>query len=233
VIPLTWAQRAAAKELPPFDKIAHPVTLVMDVARMGADETVLATFREGHQVRMRAWAKTTTEQCVDHIHDEMAFWEGQGIAIARVVIDEPGVGGGVVDSARRSGIPVTPYHGGESLKQGKDPDADIRMFANRRARDYWNVRRMFELGMVSIIDDETTVNQLATVQYDYNERDKIQVESKAKMRDRLGDEASPDRADVIVMGLAPWHSFKNANAIISSDDLVFGEDRPTAEMDLL
>lgn len=233
VIPLTWAQRAAAKELPPFDKIAHPVTLVMDVARMGADETVLAAFREGHQVRMRAWAKTTTEQCVDHIHDEMAFWEGQGIAIARVVIDEPGVGGGVVDSARRSGIPVSPYHGGESLKQGKDPDADIRMFANRRARDYWNVRRMFELGMVSIIDDETTVNQLATVQYGYNERDKIQVESKQKMRDRLGDEASPDRADVIVMGLAPWHSFKNANAIISSDDLVFGEDRPTAEMDLL
>ena len=233
VIPLTWAQRAAALEPPQFDKIAHPVTLVMDVARMGADETVLAAFREHHQVRMKTWAKTTTEQCVDHILDEIAFWEGQGIAIARVVIDEPGVGGGVVDSARRQGIPVTPYHGGESLKQGKDPDTDIRMFANRRARDYWNVRRLFELGMVSIIDDETTVNQLATVQYDYNERDKIQVESKSKMRDRLGDDASPDRADVIVMGLAPWHSFRNANAIISSEDLVFGEDRATAEMDLL
>jgi len=232
VIPLTWAERAAANKPPQFDRFAHPVTLVMDVARMGADETVLAAFREGHMVRMKSWAKTTTEQCVDHILDEMAYWEAQEVSITRVVIDEPGVGGGVVDSARRQNVPVSPYHGGESLKQGKDPEADIRMFANKRSRDYWHVRRLFEQGQVSILDDETLINQLASVHYDYNERDKIQVETKNKMRDRLGDDASPDRADVVVMGLAPHYSFKNANAVISPDDLVFGDDRAQADLDL-
>lgn len=232
VIPLTWAQRAAAKELPMFDNIAHPVTLVMDVARQGADETVLSAFRNGHEVKKQVWAKTTTEQCVDHLLDAHIYWKALGIAVARVVIDEPGVGGGVIDSARRNGVNVSPYHGGEGLKQGKDPETDIRMFANRRARDYWHVRRMFETGEVSILDDEDTVNQLASIHYDYNERDKIVIESKQKMRDRLGDDASPDRADAIVMGLAPWYSFKNTNAIVAETDIVYGGDREAADMDL-
>ena len=232
VVPLAWAERAAARETPIFDKIAHPVTIVCDVARMGADETVIAAFRGGHQVRMKTWAKTTTEQCVDHMVDEHAYWEGMGVAVQRTVVDEPGVGGGVIDSARRRGIAVTAYHGGEGLKKDKDPDDDCRMFANRRARDYWNVRRRFELGQVSIIPDETTVNQLASVHYDYNERDRIQVESKAKMRDRLGDDASPDRADVIVMGLAPWYSFQSAVGIVALNDVVFGDDRAGADLDL-
>lgn len=106
------------------------------------------------------------------------------------------------------------------------------MFANRRARDYWNVRRLFETGAASIVEDETLVNQLASVNYDYNERDKIQVESKKKMRDRLGEDASPDRADVVVMGLAPWHSFKSMNSAIRLEDVEFGEDRPQGELDL-
>lgn len=232
IIPLAWAQAAAQRPLPIFDKIGDPVTIVMDVARMGADETVIAVFRKGHQIRMKTWAKTTTEQCVDHLLDEQAYWDAHGIAVQRVIIDEPGVGGGVVDSARRRGINVTPYHGGESLKQGKDPDNDIRMFANRRARDYWHVRRLFETGQVSIMDDEATINQLASIHYDYNERDKIQVESKTKLRDRLGDDASPDRADAIVMGLAPWNSFNTPNVMVDEKDLWFGEDREIPDMDL-
>ena len=232
VIPLAWAQAAADRQPPLFDKIAHPVTIVCDVARMGADETVIAAFRGPHMIRMKTWAKTTTEQCVDYLQDEKAYWDALGIAVQRIVVDEPGVGGGVVDSARRAGLAITPYHGGEGLREDRDPSEDCRMFANRRARDYWNVRRLFETGQASIVDDETLVNQLASVNYDYNERDKIQVESKKKMRERLGEDASPDRADVVVMGLAPWHSFRSINSAISLNDVEFGEDRPQGELDL-
>ncbi len=232
VIPLKWAQNAASISPPPFDKIADPVVIVMDVARMGADETVCAVFRRGHQIKCNVWAKTSTVQCEDILVEEMRFWHSQGIAVARVIVDEPGVGGGVVDGSRRRGVPVTPYHGGESLKKDRDPEEDIRMFANKRARDYWHVRRKFELGEIGILDDETTINQLASVHYDYNDRERIQVESKRKMRDRLGDDASPDRADVIVMGSAPWYSFKSANAFIAAGDITFGDERPQAEMDL-
>lgn len=232
VIPLAWAQRAATLEAPQFDLIGDPVVISMDVARMGADETVIGVFRRGHLIKMKTWAKTTTNQCEDILMDEYTFWKSQGIHVERMVVDEPGVGGGVVDGAKRRGLPITPYHGGESLKKDRDPEEDIRMFANRRARDYWRVRRMLELGLVSIPDDEILINQMASVHYDYNERDKIQVESKMKMRDRLGDGASPDRVDTIVMGLAPWYSFNGSNSGISIDDVIFGENRETAELDL-
>jgi hypothetical protein len=106
------------------------------------------------------------------------------------------------------------------------------MFANRRSRDWWYTRRAFELGMVRIPDDETLINQIASVQYGYNEKERILVESKNKMRDRLGDDASPDRADVIVMGRAPWYSFRGSNTSISEDDIIMGDDRPAAEMEL-
>jgi hypothetical protein len=231
-IPLQWAENAVAVDVPPFDAVADPITLVMDVARQGGDETVLAHFRRGHCLSMKTWAKTSTVQCEDIVIDAIKNIEAQGLTVERTIIDEPGVGGGVVDGLRRRDVVVTPYNGGESMKKDKDPDDDCRMFANRRSRDWWYTRRAFELGMVRIPDDETLINQIASVQYGYNEKERILVESKNKMRDRLGDDASPDRADVIVMGRAPWYSFRGSNTSISEDDIIMGDDRPAAEMEL-
>ena len=232
IIPLAWAQ-AAAKEFPDFDMVADTVTISMDVARMGADETVLAVLRRNCLVKMKTWAKTTTNQCEDILMEEKIFWESQGIHVSRIIIDEPGIGGGVVDGARRRGLNVTPYHGGESLKKDRDPDDDIRMFLNRRARDWWAARRMFELGNVRIIDDEVLINQLASVHYFYTDKtDKIQVESKNNMRDRLGDGASPDRADALIMALAPWYSFSSSFTNFREEDIILGDDRPIAELNL-
>lgn len=235
VIPLAWAERAQTIPLPHFDAIADPFTIVMDVARFGGDETVLGVFRKGHCVGIYAWPKTSTNQCVDILYEayyQGAFGIGE-VPVVRVIIDEPGVGGGVVDGARRINIPITPYNGGASMKNDADPDADIRMFANRRSRDWWALRRKMELGLISIPDDETLVNQLASVKYDYR-NEKILVESKKEMRERLGDSASPDRADVIVMGAAPLVGVNSTIPIELLDlekSVVYGEDRPTAHQD--
>lgn len=232
VIPLAWAQRATGREAPKFDKVADGVRIVMDVSRGGGNETVMSTFRRNVEIRKKTQAKTTTSQCVDLLVDEFKYWKELGIHVDQVIIDEPGVGGGVVDEARRAELPVTPYHGGEGLKKGIDPDDEIRMFQNRRARDWWKARRMFETNQIIIMDDDDTVNQLASVHFFYNERDKIQVESKEKMKDRLGEDASPDRADTIVMGVAPWYSFNTSNVAVQEADIYYGEDRPQADLDL-
>ena len=232
VIPLEWAERATFVPLPVFDKIADPFTLVMDVARKGGDETVLGTFRGGHCLEMKAWPITSTEQCVDILVDKKEQLEKQGFRVDKCIIDEPGVGGGVIDSGKRRNLPISEYNGGVTLKVDKDPDEDQRMFANRRTRDWWNVRLVMELGGCHIPDDETLVAQLASVQYDYNEREKILVESKRKMRDRLGDDASPDRADVIIMGLAPWHSYNRGVFTVDPSDVFYGDPRPQYDMDL-
>jgi hypothetical protein len=232
VVPLAWAEAAQYVPIPGFDRVADPITLSMDVARFGGDETVLAAFRRRHCLWMKVWPRTSTMQCVDILHEHYKFSD---VSVARIVVDEPGVGGGVVDAARRAGLPITPYHGGQSISEaGGDPAEDVRMFANRRSRDWWNVRRLFEKGLVSIPEDETLVNQIASVKYEYSQNDKIQVETKRKMRERLGDDASPDRADALVMGLAPFYSLINALPLEILDlgsALDYGSLRPTAEQD--
>jgi hypothetical protein len=234
VIPLQWAENAQRVTLPPFDRIADPVTLVMDVARFGGDETVLGEVRKGHCISMKSWAKTSTNECVDILY-EAYFERADRLEVGRVIVDEPGVGGGVVDTAKRMEIPITPYNGGASMKKDMDSDPDCRMFANRRSRDWWHVRRLFEKRERRIPLDETLVNQLASVKYDYNiKNDKIQVETKREMRERLGDDASPDRADVIIMGMAPYVSLQNALPLEMIDfetAIHYGSDRPTALMD--
>lgn len=233
VIPLMWAEAAQHVELPNFDDRADGVTLVMDVARFGGDETVLSVFRLGHQIAMKSWPKTSTEQCVDILVDEHELWTRRGIRVERIIVDEPGVGGGVVDTARRRGLAITPYNGGEGLKEDRDPPEDIRMFANRRSRDWWYLRRRFELGERRIVQDETLVNQLASVEFRYNEREKIQVESKKDLRERLGDGASPDRADTVVIGCAPWYTYIPAGNVVSEEDVFYGDDRPRIEPELM
>jgi len=232
VIPMEYAEAATRVQLPTFDKLAHPFRLVMDVARFGGDETVLGIFRGKHCVDMKAWPKTSTNECVDILH-EYYHRIHEGAKVADVIVDEPGVGGGVVDGARRVGIPVVAYNGGATMKTDYDPEPDVRMFANRRSRDWWNVRRLMEQGGVRIPDDEDLVNQLASVKYDYF-NEKIKVETKKEMRERLGDDASPDRADVIVMGLAPFVSYEMTVPTAVLDllsEVFYGGERPTSDMD--
>ena len=146
------------------------------------------------------------------------------------------MGGGPIDELRRRGYAVTPYNGGVNMKQGVDPDDEIRMFKNIRARDYWMVRRKLELKQLPLPDDEVLTAQLASLKFDYS-NEKIVIESKKDLSARLGKEASPDRADVIVMGCAPIRSLHGAtNDGIGPDDVVTIEDgqhdRPQMEMDL-
>jgi len=72
-----------------------------------------------------------------------------------VIIDEPGVGGGVIDQCRAAGLPVTPYNGSMPMVRGVDPDEDVRLFKNRRARDHWLVRMRLEAGNLPLPHDET------------------------------------------------------------------------------
>lgn len=232
VIPIEWAERAQFIELPHLDQIADPATLVMDVSRFGGDETTLGCFRRGHCLWMKTWPQTSVNHCIDILFEHH---KQSPVNVVRIIVDEPGVGGGVIDGARRVGLPITPYYGGGALQVERgDPEEDVRMFANRRARDWWNVRRLLEHGKVHIPEDETLVNQLASVKYEYNSREKIQIESKGDMRLRLGDDASPDRADTIVMGLAPYYSLIKAvplEVLDWANEMYYGDDRPTANMD--
>lgn len=232
VIPFEWAEKAQYVEVPRFDRIAHPVTIVMDVARAGGNKTTLGIYRNGHCIAMHAWPKSTTNECANILLE--AYKHGSfGVGDANrgpVIVDEPGVGAGVIDVAINLGVPIVPYNGSAKFIPGVDPEEHIRMFYNRRARDWWLLRRQLEQGLSKIPENEDIVNELASVLYEYR-NEKIIVESKRDMVERLGDDASPDFADNLVMGLTPFLGVKSHAKWEDGIDFHFGSERATAGMD--
>lgn len=241
VIPLGWAEAARYVEVPNFDLVRDGVIIACDPARFGDDQTTIAVARGGHIIKLVAHSKMSTFETAALVDAEAEFWEEQGVIIEDIRVDEPGVGGGVIDILRRDPDPetgqggfgrmVTAYNGGKSLVQGTDPDDEIRTFLNRRARDYWKVRRLYEQGLSALpADDEETPAQMATLHYDTMENQKIRVESKKALKARLGTGSSPDRSDVVVIALADFYSMADETvAGTQEDEIFYGRERDTLD----
>jgi hypothetical protein len=226
VIPWSWAQKAMTLEMPViFDKHADPVTIVVDPSRGGGASTVIGCFRQGFCVRLNSHKVTSTTTIVNLVHEVVLELIQKGIGLSEIIVDEPGIGGGVIDQLRGLNLPVKPYNGGWGLVKGVDPDDDCRMFFNRRARDWWTLRRKIEKGYPLPMDEEL-LGQLTSLKFKYSPGEKILCESKEDLKSRLGKEASPDKADVLVMGCAPWY-VKDVNRMdIKEKDIMVGNDRP-------
>lgn len=246
VIPLAWAEAAKMVELPHFDMYADGVIIACDPARYGDDETTICVIRKGHVIKLKAYSKKSTFETAELIDDECELWEELGIPILDIRVDEPGVGGGVIDILRRDkakdgetnggfGRAVTAYNGGKALVQGTDPDDEIRTFLNRRARDYWKVRRLLEQGLCHLPeDDEELPAQMATLKYETMENQKIRVESKKMLKARLGAGSSPDRSDVVVIGLADNISMADEiSGSVEEVEVIHGRERPALEQELM
>ena len=230
VIPYEWAARAM--QLPmktdkDFDNFATPARLIVDVARGGGGENVVGRFRGQYITKLVAEkpGAASTTPCVNLCTEEAGALTREGIRFAGFKIDEPGVGGGVIDALRRLDLPVVPYNGGVTMKQDIDPADDCRMFFNTRARDWWVLRRKLEAGNYPLPMDEVLLGQLTSIKY-YFRNEKIVIESKEDLKDRLGKDASPDRGDVIVMGNAETYTAAEAHGKLSPNDIKTGRDRP-------
>jgi hypothetical protein len=232
IFPLEWAERAALKTPPPFDNVADGFSVICDPSRGGAAETAIGVARKGCLVEIEGHkGMTSAPQVSNQVHEVVLRYKAMGLHLNEIIVDQPGVGGGVIDNLRRDfNYPVRGYDGGKPLVKGVDPDEDCKMFANRRARDHWALRRKLEQNTLPIPYDEVMLAQMASIKYHYNKTEKIQVEGKQDMKDRLGPEASPDRSDVLVMASAPYYSGSEVTSVnITEEDIVSGDDRPTTE----
>ena len=231
---ISWqhAMNATKLELPLFDKHGDPVTLVIDPARGGMAETAMGWFRRGMCYRLEGHKTARITDIVELVHRAVIQIIAAGLTLKEIIVDEPGQGVGVVDDLIKLNLPVTPYNGSLPMVLGEDPDEDRRLFFNRRARDWWHVRRQLEQGLLPLPNDEILIAQGTSVRYTHNTQEKIVVESKQDMKDRLGKDASPDRFDVIVMGTAPRYMPSAMAGLIVPEDMVVGDDRPQMDMDL-
>lgn len=185
-----------------------------DIARLGADETVVYHNRNGYIRQLARWSKADTMETVGRYR---RLGEGvQPAAAVPAVVDINGLGAGVFDRLKELEYPVIPFNGGE---KAYNPEK----YKNRRAEAFWEAREMFERGLIDIEElDEDLQGELMEIHFKVTSTGLIQLEAKEDIAQRLG--RSPDRADAFVMSLQA----ATRTPIVHStpDTLKQGQDRP-------
>lgn len=143
------------------------------------------------------------------------------------LVDEGGVGGGVVDRLRMLRIPVIGVDFG-SGPDGVNPD-DGSKYANKRAEIWGALRFWLPTGAVPEIktgEHTTLVDELCGPNYGLNAREEIQLESKKDMRKRKVP--SPNVADALACTLAFPHF---AESVLTADELADLQPAVTKDYD--
>ena len=182
----TGSSRNGGAESPEIaGAVMSDVVMAVDVARFGSDRSVILTRRGGQVEAVQIFRGLDTMQ--------LAGWVAAAIRATSpglVVIDEIGVGAGVVDRLREQGFQVRGINVARQARQQQ-------VFANLRAEGYWQLRELFASGEIAIPDDNQLIGELAALRYSFDSQGRILMESKDSMRQR--GLRSPDKADALML----------------------------------
>ena len=183
LVTLRSATEAAGRSLAPSGQ----VVLGCDVARFGHDKTVVVR-RQGPFARIvwRASGADTMETA--------EFLRGYCASnvVDAVVVDDLGVGGGVVDRLRELGLGrarVVPFIGSAQAQ-------DSERFYNRAAEVWWKMAEAYRGGELDTEDDRALIEQVSSRRRVQGRDERIRLQSKSEMR------GSPDEADALAMTFA-------------------------------
>ena len=174
----------------PLSDAAHddtdpPVVLAVDVARFGSDKSVILKRRGMVVEEVLAFRGLDTMKLTGRVVDAIKAWSPD-----EVMVDEVGIGAGVVDRLRELG------HRVRGINVGR-PARDSDHYANLRAEGYWTLRQLFAEGRVRIPPDNDLMGQVAALRYSFNSLGQVVMESKEDMRRR--GVPSPDKADALML----------------------------------
>ena len=187
LIPLSGIEAAVNRDMaPPADE--DSVVLAVDVARFGSDKSVILRRRGVVVEEVHALPGLDTMKLTGHIVNVIDTCKPD-----EVVVDEVGIGAGVVDRLREQGYSVSGVNVGGVAR-------DSEHFANLRAEGYWNLRQLLLDGSLSLPSDNELVGQLAGLRYTFNSTGKVLIESKEEMRRR--GTPSPDKADALMLAFS-------------------------------
>ena len=184
----TWEMLDTSRKLH-MPKESHKTIIGVDVARFGSDKTAFAAIRDtGHdrweQILSEAYDKKDTRWTFGYYVDLR-----KRIHAHFGVIDDVGVGGGVVDSCRELGLDIVAF-----IANAKPKDED--MYADARTEAYFILRDLIETQRLKIADDEELIDELLTLRFKYKKGRRVLV-SKDEMRKE--GVKSPDKADALMM----------------------------------
>ena len=182
VVSLSKATEAARREL----RAEGDVVVACDVARFGRDKTVVVR-RQGPVARI-VWRV--------HGHDTMrtagylkAYCQREHVDL--LVVDDAGVGGGVVDRLKEEGLGRTKLVAFVASEKPKNS-----RFVNRITEVWWLMGHAYETDSLDTDDDAALIGQVSSRKYKHVSDSRIMLESKQKMH------KSPDEADALAMTFA-------------------------------
>jgi hypothetical protein len=221
IIPRKALEDAMQRKVAPVGSVGYPVVIGVDVARYGSDHTVFA-FRDGWRCRIvEDYTGASLMQTVGKIIEYAKRYSRH--AWVRIVIDDAGLGGGVVDRLREVQMEqaetnkghanhwqIEAFNGGAKAQASDD-------YPNRRTEAWATMRSLLRgevegcqvidpvsgvpSSLVEFEDDEELRNDLLSPLYTHSSAGRITLEKKDDTKKRLG--RSPDRGDAVVMAFAP------------------------------
>jgi hypothetical protein len=163
-----------------------PIIIGVDPARFGSDSTVIAVRQGRDIVTIKRFKGDDTMTVVGHVIECIEEFRP-----ALVVIDEGGVGGGIVDRLKEQRYKIRGVNFGN---KSKNP----MMYGNMRAQMWGDMRNW--LKSASIPNDRLLKTDLISPIMKPDSKGTIFLESKKDMRAR--GLASPDAADAICVTFA-------------------------------
>ena len=203
LIPLGIVEQAQTRVAWPTE--SDRKTIGVDVARFGSDSTVLTGLHGKKWLTRRQLIKASTPETTGNV-----------IALARelggvdvIVVDETGIGGGVVDQLREAKTDQSNTANYELLRNTEirgvqfgascEADEDKAKFVNIKARMF----RLLADGLkaddgLALPQEDVYTEELPTILYGYDSKGRMFIESKDDYKKRTGRK-SPDDADSLAL----------------------------------
>lgn len=198
LIPLSLIEQAVITELEPG---VSRISMGVDVARFGDDETVIASNVGGAIsipiVRHGQNLMRTVGDIVTQYHSLVEKYPEYAGPIT-AVIDDTGLGGGVTDRLNEVKVEqklwrldVVPVNFSAKPPKSEEHCQDIATYM------WLSIRSLMENRLISMENDNELVAQLSVRKYNIVSNGAIQLESKKEMKKR--GIKSPDRADAVAL----------------------------------
>jgi hypothetical protein len=197
----TFLREAMSREV----ERGRPISIGVDVARSGSDETVIAV-REGLKAEIFSITRghdtmRTVGEVWRCVYEFLIPHWGRALSQFTVKVDADGLGAGVVDRLKEQksekeqmlnvNIKIIEIHGSARASAPAQ-------FRNLRAEIHWGLREV--LPLISMPNDHELLAQFMAITYNINSTGQIEIIPKEEIKKRLG--RSPDRAEAIIYAFA-------------------------------
>jgi len=158
--------------------------ITADIARMGDDRTVIIVWNNLHAEKFVVLKHKPINEVVDTINDPI---KNHSVRLSNVLVDEDGIGGGVVDFIRCKGF----LNGSKAVRDN---------YMNLKCDCYFKLGELISSNAITFegTHKDTIVKELEMIRREKIDSDgKLRVTNKEDLKKRHG--ISPDFADAIMM----------------------------------